>query len=43
MKNIALIFSLTVLIFGCKTKNEVATNTIKKKPNVLLLFSDQHQ
>jgi arylsulfatase A-like enzyme len=41
-KNIALILSLTVLIAGCKTKKEVATNKIQKKPNVLLLFSDQH-
>ncbi len=41
-KNIVLLFYITVLIAGCKTKNEAVTNMIKKKPNVLLLFSDQH-
>ena len=42
LKKITLIFSVTVLIDSCKTKKEAVTNTINKKPNVLLLFSDQH-
>jgi len=42
LKNLTLIFFLTILIGGCKSKSPSVTNTPKKKPNVLLLFSDQH-
>ena len=41
-KYITLFFCLIVFIAGCKAKKEATTNTINKKPNVLLLFSDQH-
>ena len=45
MKNkiIVLIIGCLLLMFNCKSKNELTTQTKhKKKPNVLLLFSDQH-
>jgi len=45
MKNkiIVLIIGCLVLMFNCKSKNELINQTKnKKKPNVLLLFSDQH-
>jgi len=45
MKNkiIILIIGCLLLMFNCKSKNELTTQTkYKKKPNVLLLFSDQH-
>ncbi|PKV65259.1 arylsulfatase A-like enzyme [Polaribacter sp. Hel1_33_96] len=45
MKNkiILLIVGFLLLMFNCKSKNELVNQTeTKKKPNVLLLFSDQH-
>ena len=45
MKNkiIVLIVGCLLLMFNCKSKSELINQTKnKKKPNVLLLFSDQH-